>query len=174
MVGIYQDEFIEYLQDKLGTVKTTARNLIIPCPWCEFGEQKDHYHMYLSLEAPIFHCFHASCEKSGTIRKMLMALEGKDTSDQFIDKEVLENFKKKKTLFVDKDETLREVILPPLNPKAFPLKELYLDKRFKFANIPLNRVKGLIFDVYEFLHVNQIPITETLAFSKSLLILERL
>lgn len=162
MIGIYQDEFVDYLEDKLGPVKTTARNLIIPCPWCEYGEDKTHYHMYLSLEAPIFHCFHASCEKSGTIRKIMMALEGTDTSDQFIDKEVLANFKKKKTLFVDKDESLRDVILPKLNPDAFKLKQLYIDKRFKFANINLKNVKGMIFDVYEFLNINKIPITETL------------
>ena len=162
MIGIYQDEFVDYLQEKLGSVKTTSRNFIIPCPWCEFGEQKDHYHMYISLEAPIFHCFHASCEKSGTIRKMLSALEGHDISDQFIDKEKLKEFKKRKTVFEDKPEYKIDVRIPDLKANVFPLKEMYINKRFKFANIPLARVNGLIFDVYEFLEMNNIPIDETL------------
>jgi hypothetical protein len=118
--------------------------------------------MYISLEAPIFHCFHASCEKSGTIRKIMLALEGKDTSDQFIDKTALDNFKKQKTLFVDKDDSIRNVIIPPLNTNMFRLKELYMNKRFKFSNIYLENVKGLIFDVYKFLEINKIPISETL------------
>lgn len=162
MVGIYQDDFIDYLEEKLGKVKQTAKNLIIPCPWCEYGQDKDHYHMYISLEAPIFHCFKANCEQSGTIRKMLRVLEGHDISDKFIDKEQLENFKKKKRVFVDKDDTMQNVILPKMNVQQFPYKEMFLNKRLKFANIHPSQVKGLIFDVYAFLELNQIPIDETL------------
>ncbi|GAG02610.1 unnamed protein product, partial [marine sediment metagenome] len=61
MIGIYQDSFKQFLEDNLGEVKETSKNFIVPCPWCELDEDKDHYHMYISTEAPIFHCFHASC-----------------------------------------------------------------------------------------------------------------
>jgi len=162
MIGIYQDDFVDYLQEKLGPVKTTSKNFIVPCPWCEYGKDKEHYHMYISLEAPIFHCFHATCEKSGTLRKMLSVLEGHDISDQFIDKEKLEEFKKQKTIFVDKDKSLKPLKLPVLNTRMFPVKEMYINKRFKFSNINLHNVKGLIFDVYEFISMNNITIDETL------------
>jgi len=162
MIGIYQDDFVDYLQEKLGPVKTTSKNFIVPCPWCEYGKDKEHYHMYISLEAPIFHCFHATCEKSGTLRKILSVLEGHDISDQFIDKEKLEEFKKRKTVFVDKDTSLKRIKLPPLNTRMFPMKEMYINKRFKFSNLNLSNVKGLVFDVYEFIAINNIPIDETL------------
>jgi len=162
MIGIYQDAFVDYLQEKLGSVKTTSKNFIIPCPFCEFGEEKSHYHMYISLEAPIFHCFHANCEKSGTLRKILSALEGHDISDQFVDKEKLKEFKSQKTIFVDKDTFLRKIHLPTLKPSMFPMKEMYINKRLKFANMHMPEIKGLIFDVYEFLSINKIEIDETL------------
>jgi len=162
MKGIYQDDFVDYLQEKLGSVKETSKNFIVPCPWCEYGKDKEHYHMYISLEAPIFHCFHANCEKSGTLRKMLSVLEGHDISDQFIDKDKLAEFKKKKIIFEDKDTSLKPIRIPTLKTHMFPLKEMYINKRFKFTNINLNNVKGLIFDVYEFISLNNIEVDETL------------
>ena len=90
MIGIYQDEFVDYLKNKLGDhIKTSSKNIICPCPWCEYGEDKNHYHMYISIEIPIFHCFHANCEQSGSLKKFLSKLEGHDISDEFIDKDKL-------------------------------------------------------------------------------------
>ena len=111
MIGIYQDNFIDYLEDKLGNVKTSAKNIILPCPFCEYQKTKRHYHMYISLEAPIFHCFHANCEQSGTLRKFLKRLEGHDISEQFVDKKQFEAISKKKDIFVDKEqESIRAFI----------------------------------------------------------------
>jgi hypothetical protein len=162
MIGIYNDDFLDYLKEKLGNVRTTAKNIITPCPWCEFGKEKDHYHLYISLDAPIFHCFHAGCEQSGVIRKFLKRLEGYDISDSFIDKNILEEFKKKKRILTDYDKELRTIHLPEIRSGQFNLKEMYLMKRLKFANIHLSQIKGLIFDVREFIRINQIPKDETL------------
>ena len=162
MIGIYQDTFVKYIEDNLGYVKTSSKNIITKCPWCEFKKDKSHYHMYISLEAPIFHCFHATCEKSGTIRKLLKKIEGHDISDTFIDKEKLKEFNNQREVFVDKDKKVKHLLLPDLKTDIFPNKELYIKKRFKFANIPTSQVKGLIYDVYEFIRINQIPIDETL------------
>jgi hypothetical protein len=160
VIGIYQDSFVDYLKDTLGFVKVTSKNLITVCPWCEYNEKKDHYHMYISLEAPIFHCFHGNCEKSGTLRKMIKQLEGHDISDKFIDQNKIEDFKKQKTLSLS---TINKSIqLPQLNTNMFPLKEMYIQKRFKFANMHLSQVGGLIFDVYEFIRMNNIAVTESL------------
>ena len=162
MIGIYQDNFIEFLKDNLGYVKQTSKNIITKCPWCEFQKDKDHYHMYISLEAPMFHCFHATCEQSGTLRKLLKKIEGHDISDSFIDKDKLEEFKQRREVFVDKDKRSSHIVIPDLKPDIFPYKDMYIKKRLKFTNIPTTHIKGLIYDVYEFIKQNQINVDETL------------
>ena len=89
MIGIYQDSFKKYLEDNLGSVRETSKNLIVPCPFCEYGKDKDHYHLYISLEVPIFHCFHGGCEVGGVLGKLMRKIAGHDVSDAFIDKEVI-------------------------------------------------------------------------------------
>lgn len=162
MIGIYQDNFVDYLEDKLGYTKETSKNIITKCPWCEFNEDKSHYHMYISLEAPIFHCFHATCEQSGTLRKLLKRIEGHDISDKFIDSETLNNIKRKREVFIDKDQQLRQIYMPALNVNKFPNKDMYIKRRLRFANIPSNEIKGLVYDVEEFIKQNHIPVEETL------------
>lgn len=161
MIGIYQDNFIDYLQENLGVKpKITSKNIIVPCCWCEYGKVKDHYHLYISLEIPIFHCFHAGCEQSGILRKFIKKIEGHDITDKFVDKEKISELTKKK-VFV-KDEDLRHVTIPKLKEDIFPNKALYVKKRLKFANISLKRIRGLIFDVNEFIRVNKIVVNESL------------
>lgn len=164
MIGIYQDNFIEYLKEKLGDrIKTTSNNIICPCPFCEYGKEKDHYHMYLSLELPIFHCFHASCEESGSLKKLLTQLEGHDISSNFVDKEQLKKIKKQKLIFNDKVSIKKiDTKLPILNPKQFPEKDLYIKKRLKFADIGTKRIKGLIYDVRSFINLNNIEMDVSL------------
>ena len=40
---------------------------------------------------------------------------------------------------------------------------MYLRKRFKFQNVNIRNLKGLIVDVYEFIRLNNIPIDTQLA-----------
>lgn len=161
MIGIYDDNFLQYLKDNLGDqIKITSRNIIAPCPFCEYNKKKGHYHLYISLEAPIFHCFHASCEQSGNLRKLFKKIEGRDISDNFIDKEKLQEFAKKRRVIVD--DIKYQVNLPSINIGEFPYKEMYLKKRFKFANINPQTIKGLIFDVHRFIDMNNIPVDERL------------
>jgi hypothetical protein len=163
MIGIYQDSFIDYLKNKLGDpIKTTSKNIITRCPFCEYQKEKDHYHMYISLEAPIFHCFHASCEQSGTLRKFLTRLEGHDISETFVDKKQFEEISKKKEIFVDKEEGKIKISIPKLNRNRFVEKEFYIKKRLKFAGIPTTKIRGLIYDVDKFIEMNRIPVDETL------------
>jgi len=159
LIGIYQDSFKQYLEDNLGEFKLSVRNIITKCPWCEFGQEKDHYHLYISLEAPIFHCFHAGCEKGGKLNKFLSKIAGHDVSDAFIDKEKVAEYKSKK---VFEQKTGTQVILPKIRRGGFPRKELYLNKRLMFANIPSTSIKGLVFDVHDFINVNKIVVDETL------------
>jgi hypothetical protein len=163
MIGIYQDDFIDYLRDNLGDhIKTTSKNIIIPCPWCEYGQEKDHYHLYIGLDAPIFHCFHGGCEIGGILSKLMRKIVGHDVSDAFIDKDRVKEYEKLKNVFVEKDEKLKGIKLPEIKPEMFPAKELYLQRRLKFSNIRSENIKGLIYDVHEFINLNNIPVNESL------------
>jgi hypothetical protein len=159
MIGIYQDSFKKYLEDNLGEFKLTSKNIITKCPWCEYGQEKDHYHLYISLEAPIFHCFHGGCEKGGVLSKFLRKVAGHDNSETFVDRT---QAKEIKTSRVFKEISEPTIKMPKIINGQFPMKELYLRKRLKFANISLTRIKGLLFDVHEFININKIPVDETL------------
>lgn len=161
MIGIYQDEFVDYLKANLGYVKITSKNIVVPCPWCEYKKEKDHYHLHIGLDVPIFHCFHGLCEVGGILKKLLRKIEGHDISDQFIDKDAIKNLKRKKIL-TDKEVNKFDVKLPEINSKTFPLKDLYLKKRLKFSNISTSLIKGLIYDVNSFISINQIPVDHNL------------
>jgi hypothetical protein len=161
MVGIYDDSFIDYLKRHLGSAKITSKNIVIPCIYCEFPKKKDHYHLHIGLHEPIFHCFHGSCEKSGTIKKLISAIHGYDISDRFVDKKHFENLKEKK--LEQKEKIYDRFILPPLEADRFPLKRMYMKKRMKFLDLPLERIDGLIFDVGAFLSLNKIWITDKMA-----------
>lgn len=163
MIGIYQESIVDYLVKKLGdNIKITSKNIICPCPWCEYGEEKDHYHMYISTEIPIFHCFHANCEQSGGLKKFLRKLEGHDISERFVDKTKLKELSRKREIFIDQEKIQSLVHVPRLEPKKFMLKEMYIQKRLKFSRTPSTTIKGLIYDVEKFININNIPIDETL------------
>ena len=163
MIGIYQDDFIEYLKRKLGDhIKTSSKNIICPCPFCEFGEEKSHYHMYISIEIPIFHCFHANCEKSGSLKKLLKKLEGHDISDEFVDKEKLAEITKQRKIFTDQEKTQSKIQVPIINSSKFMLKDMYMKQRLKFSRTTIGLIKGLIFDVDAFIEMNDIIVDEGL------------
>ena len=165
MIGIYKDDFLDYLETTLGSKpKQTGSNIICPCPWCEYGETKDHYHLYISLNDPIFHCFHAGCEQKGLLHKLIRKIEGVDNKkiNEYVDQDKL-----KKSTFERKQVTFRDIEnsnikLPPIRPDQFPLKELYLKKRLKFStNINIYLTPGLIFDFIEFLRINNVIVSES-------------
>jgi len=162
MIGIYQDEFIDYLHERSGVhPKITAKNIITRCPWCEHQKDKDHYHLYIGLDIPIFNCFGAGCNTHGFLAKFIKKLEGHDITNQFVDKNSLEQAARSRKEFRS-DEKIKKLQLPEININSFPYKNLYIQKRLKFANAPTKYIKGLIFNVHEFLNINNIPIDETL------------
>jgi len=158
---IYNDEFVEYLKSNLGDpVKVTSTNIICRCPWCEYDKtDKKHYHLYISLKSPIFHCFYASCNHSGLIKKLLEKIEGKDTTEKFVSKENLEKFKSEK-FFTKRLRNENPTVIPPLNEHIFPYKEQYLRKRFKFANTDIKNMKGLVFDIKSFVKINNVQLSD--------------
>jgi len=163
MIGIYQDSFLTYLKDFVGDrVKVSSKNITIPCVFCgEHREQKKHYHLNISLEAPMIHCFHADCNKSGSIAKLCNKLEGKDTSEKFIDKDKIKIQEKTNIKFSTKIEK-KELIIPDLNEDQFKLKSLYLKGRLRYAIQNLKNIKGLIFDIYKFIDENKIKLDDRL------------
>lgn len=162
MIGIYHDGFMEHLKKNLGeTVKTNPKNIICPCPWCDIDKpQRSKDHLWIALDAPIFHCFRGGCNKSGVISKLLFKISGNDTSNKFIDKNKIKEFKFKRSEFEKNVFKFKELIIPPLNESMFTYKALYVRQRLKFTNIPLEKIKGLVFDVNEFIRVNGIQLEE--------------
>jgi len=158
MIGIFQDSFLDYIKDNLGgTIKTTSKNIVCRCPWCEY--EKDvtgHYHLWISIEAPIFHCFH--CQKSGFIKKLFVKIEGKDTSEQFVDKSKVKDIIKNRINFSKVVPKQKPIILPLLKKESFPYKTMYVKKRLKFSNVRLSHIKGMVFDIFEFVQLNNITL----------------
>jgi hypothetical protein len=96
MIGIYSDSFLDDLKSLFGdeNIKIKSHNLIVPCPWCEVGQKKEHYHLYISLEIPIFNCFHAGCKEGhGFIGKFVKKLLGFDGTDRYVDKNNIKEYK---------------------------------------------------------------------------------
>lgn len=157
---IYDASFIEYLKDNLGQVKVKTKNIIVPCPFCEYNQKKDHYHLYISTESPIFHCFHSDCGVSGTLKKLFRKIEGKDISDKFVDPAKVKEYVKDKIRVQENVIQKKDLFLPPIVDGQFKVKEQYLRERFKFSNVNLSQVKGLIFDVKLFMEYNKIVVDE--------------
>lgn len=161
MIGIYQDSIIEYFKQFSPNVKITSKNLIMTCPYCG-SPNESHGHLYISIEAPIYHCFHGDCNKSGTLSKLFKKFEGKDSSDKFIDKEkVKELISKDIKLSIPVDR--KKLFLPDLKTDSFKLKSLYLKGRLKHAIQDLSSIKGIIFDIDKFILENQIKVDDRLA-----------
>jgi len=154
LTGIYNDEFITFLEEYCGrdNIKIKTNNIIIPCVWCEYDENKSHYHLWISTEAPIFHCFKAGCPKSsGIVPQLVKKIKGVDISDKFVDKSLL---KKQKELKKAPNEKLKDIYIPEINEDKFKLKTLFIRKRLGFNNFDIQSVKGLIFDVNKFIDGN--------------------
>jgi hypothetical protein len=159
MIGIYQDSFLNYLKDNLGdNIKVTGKNIICPCPYCEYNKVKDHYHMYISLTTPIFHCFGPECHKSGIISKLIEKISGKDVSEKYIDLEEIKKLPQTVIKSSKFNHDQKELKFPEIDEDKFKLKSLYLKQRFRFNQMNLNNLKGLIFDVDKFLEINNVPI----------------
>jgi hypothetical protein len=163
MIGIYQDSFIEFLKDRLGEpVKVSSSNIICRCPWCEFGKDRKHYHMYISLEAPIFHCFFGDCNISGMIPRLINKIEGKDISDQFVDEKEVKERKQKGIKLARQQDQVRKLTRPKLDEDKFKAKSLYIKQRLKFRDVNLQSIKGLVFDINELIELNEIPVSPSL------------
>jgi hypothetical protein len=163
MLGIYNDSFLDFLKQHLGEpIKVRNKNIVAKCPFCSSHHVsgKEHLHLYISTEIPIFNCFQAGCPGRGNISKLIKYLQGHDISDKFIDKELLKESIKRVKVFAD--DHIFEVKLPDLKLHVFPNKLFYLKKRLKFSNIDITTIYGLVFDINAFLEINEIPINENL------------
>ena len=172
---IYKESFINLLRDMFGPkrikLKSSNGDIIIPCPYCESGMNKSHYHCYIKKDEPIFHCFY--CHESGTINRLVKDLTGshKDLSSFIVDsklKEIKEgggysywkrhgNNKGNSTLVPNlispSQRKGKELYLPPLGD--FKLKRIYLQGRLGYLIEP-EEIPGLVFDIISFVNNNNV------------------
>lgn len=155
MVGIYKSDFIDYLKKHLAPVKTTPKNIICRCPWCEYNKKTDHFHLHISLDAPIFNCFHAGCKGKGYIGKLIKKIEGVDQDiSQYVDESLIKQSEKKF------NKRVREINIsyPKIEPEKFPDKVKYLMGRLKYANVDLSELDGLVLDIDAFIETNKMSV----------------
>ncbi len=163
MIGIYNDNFLGYLESYLGPVKTNPRNIITACPWCDINKpDRGKNHLWISVESPMFHCFRAGCDKSGSTWSLIRSLSGQE-GDLFIDKEKIQATIKQKVNFTRNVVKSKDIELPDLNIDLFKLKYMYLKNRLKYNDISMSLIKGLIFDSNRFIEMNNITIDPRLA-----------
>jgi hypothetical protein len=147
MTGIYEDSFVDLLKQYLGEIKISRKNIICRCPYCEIGSDKKHFHLYVSLETPIFHCFKSECNQKGTVEKLIYKLSGKK-DDTFYDKSLQKS--KVETIKIDN----KSLKIPELNLESFNDKLQYINKRSFDTDIC--KLQGLIFDINLFLLENNL------------------
>lgn len=156
MVGIYKDEFIDFLKKNLAPIKTTPKNIICKCPWCEYDKKVGHFHLHISLDIPIFNCFHATCPGKGTIKKLIKKVEGLDKSiDRFVD---LDLVNKNKIENKHIEVKIKKLKFPEIKESDFKEKVNYLRNRLKYVNIELQDLKGLVLDLNKFIEINDIKL----------------
>ena len=160
MIGIYEDSFGDYIKEHLGDYKITANNIVCKCPFCEYDKKDDgHNHLYISLDKPIFNCFKAECPgRSGTINKFIKQLTGTQLRNTFIDSgelAKLQNYKKLNCKSSD-IKLNKKFILPSINIDEFGDKENYLRSRLQYAPFDMRNIHGLIFDVNQFVALNNL------------------
>jgi hypothetical protein len=157
MIGIYKEEFIQYLKDNLGYVKVSSKNIITKCPWCEYGKEKKHYHLYIALDVPIFHCWQARCEQSGFLSKLMSYIDGKDRTDQFVDRSLIKEAAHKKLTNPLKEK--KPLRLPEVDSDQFKMKTMYIKYRLGF-DVDVSSINKLVFDVQEFVNINEIKLDD--------------
>jgi len=158
-LGIYNDGFLEYLRDNLGEpVKHNIKDIVAPCPWCDVNLNTGKTHLWISKEAPIFHCFRATCERSGFIKTLFKEISGTDTSSSFVDRKKVSQYAKQKVEFEKNIFIPKNITLPEIRYGEYPEKEFYLKQRFKFSDVRLNQIPGLVFDIHEFVRLNKLEL----------------
>ena len=166
MIGIYQDSFVEMLRNHLGDpIKITTKNIICRCPWCEMNVETDHYHCWISKDAPIFNCFHCgeTSPAKGSIKKLLRKITGLDNeAEKYVDKAKLAEMKHAKITTEKQALQKRELEFPEITETQFPQKAEYFKSRFGYHDIKMSSVPKLVYDVSEFLRINNIPMDSVL------------
>jgi len=168
LIGIYHDNFIDFLKTHLGEpVSIKSKNIICRCPWCEMDKNIKHFHLYISTEIPIFHCFKPNCPGlSGNIKKLIKKLSGRDYSDKFIDVEKIKTIKSEN----QKIEIKKNFKIPQLNYDNYQNKLLYLKGRLSFDNtFNIKNLKGLVLDFGKFIDENNIELSENIKKIKNFL-----
>ena len=136
-------------------------NLITLCPMCEkerFNTRRNHGHLYIGMEAPIFRCFR--CQFKGIIPKLLSSF-GLDF-EKYYDKSILNiNWQRfSKDSFDNKELNSGLNISKPenFNILDYSEKENYLKERIPdYENMDKT---DIIFDIKHFLKINNIVLNK--------------
>jgi len=152
----YKDEFIDFLKLKSDVVDTASSGteIVIKCPSCESKSKKNHGHLYIGINEPLFNCF--KCPFSGPVKKLITALNGDDI--QLLNLEEYRKFFNSYNTSVKpispivKIEEIKISIDPEID---FTDKYNYLKSRLG-ENYEIQKIPGLVIDVKTFIKENNI------------------
>lgn len=156
---IYSEEFVELLKRKLKYIKENARNIIVPCPWCESeneiggNKRRGHYHLYISKEVPVFHCFKAGCSVGGHVSRLISKLKTDFRLEDFVDLEEVQKQKQKHVFKKNLCIFSQRFKIPEIKINSKNCRKLnYLKKRLGMSmdDEELVKLKGLILNIEEF------------------------
>lgn len=154
------DKFIDDIKSKNGLAYYNASKteIVTLCPKCEkerFFTQRNHGHLYIGIENPVFNCFR--CNFKGFINKFLFEM-GLNIEDYFDNIEFKKDWKNiDADRWIESDSNFKYKI-PLIDIENFNDKYKYLISRLHFnSNEFINNHKDdLIFDIKKFIEYNNI------------------
>ena len=145
------------LKEKTGICKQTDKNLITLCPNCEFDrfhKNRNHGHLYISLDMPLFNCFR--CEFKGIAIKLFnkFSLNINDylitpLVDTDISKYTVRN---NDNIFIENN--IKNIVIN--NDNEIETKINYIKTRLNITHDQVLKIPGLVFDIYKFINENKI------------------
>lgn len=163
---MYNIEVVKKLQpairQKMGKAFFNSNNteLVIFCPMCErdrFFKNNKKGHLYIATNAPVFNCF--KCGFKGVIPKLLNILEidsKKYISDADLDISINKRIQNSEIEY----NNFSNYYTPKLELEKFEDKMKYLTNRFS-EYVDLNKIDNIVFDIKEFIHINNIEINKS-------------
>lgn len=148
------EEALSVLKEKTGNAYTnTSRSEVIcNCPWCEKFSQKNHGHLYISLEFPVFNCF--KCQISGVLTKLFVYLK-LDPTKYLSEDSYVKNWK---SLNYIKNNNFSIIDYDVVDNKTSPwydAKINYLKKRLG-TDYDIESIPNLVFNIRDFLVSNNV------------------
>ena len=140
-------------------ISTGGKNVIASCPICgDHPDSRKKNHLYISTEKNVFHCFYGGCKGSTT--NLLKRLNSDEAIKDIFTKEELAVTRLSDGRIVKSGSIVRDLIryeIPEIDANMFVLKQSYIKRRISYG-VDTTKIPGLIYDILNFISINNIKI----------------